>query len=100
MYNNRRNRKDGNFLGCFECGNSDHYVADCPKKKGKNDYVKRNDYNEKYDSYNRFDKKKKNHYSRREKASRKIKKAITRACVASLSDVNFSSSSGGSSSSE
>ena len=100
MYNNRRDRKGGNSRGCFECGDSDHYVADCPKKKGKNDYVKRNDYSKKYDSHNHFDNKKKNHYSRRDKASRKIKKAIARAYVAALSDVDFSSSSGGSSSSE
>ena len=91
MYNNCRDRKDDNFRRCFKCGDLDHYIADCPKKKGKNDYVKRNDYSEKYDSHNRFDNKKKNHFSRQDKTSRKIKKAIARACVAALSDVDFSS---------
>ena len=100
MYNNRRDRKGGNSRGCFECGDSDHYVADCPKKKGKNEYVKRNDYSKKYDSHNRFDNKKTNHFSRRDKTSRKIKKAIACACVAVLNDVDFSSSDGDSLSSE
>ena len=95
MYNNHRDRKGGNSRRCFECGDPDHYIADCPKKKGKNNYVKRNDYNEKYDSHNHFNNnKKKNHFSRWDKTSRKIKKAIARACVATLNDVDFSSSSG------
>ena len=38
--------------------------------------------------------------ARKFKASRKIKKAIARACIVALSDVDFSSSSGDSSSSE
>ena len=75
-------------------------IAECPKKKGKNDYVKRNDYSKKYDSHNCFDNNKNNHVSRRDKTSRKIKKPIARACVAALSDVDFSSSGGDSSSSE
>ena len=94
MYNNRRDRKGGNSHRCFECGDPDQYIADCPKKKGKNDYVKRNDYSKKYDSLNRFDNKKKNHVSRRDKTSRKIKKTIAHACVVALSDVDFSSSDG------
>jgi hypothetical protein len=35
--------------GCFECGNTTHFIADCPKRKkldscNKYDYIKRNDY--------------------------------------------------------
>jgi hypothetical protein len=35
--------------GCFECGDSTRFIADCPKKKklnssNKYDYTKRNDY--------------------------------------------------------
>jgi hypothetical protein len=36
--------------GCFECGDSTHFIVDCPKKKkldsssNKYDYTKRNDY--------------------------------------------------------
>jgi hypothetical protein len=37
--------------GCFECGDTTHFIADCPKRKkldsssNKYDYTKRNDYN-------------------------------------------------------
>jgi hypothetical protein len=35
--------------GCFECGDTTHFIADCPKRKkldssNKYDYTKRNDY--------------------------------------------------------
>ena len=100
MYNNCRDRKGGNSYRCVECSDPDHYVTYCPKTNGKNNYVKRNDYTQKYDSHSRFDNKKKSHFSRRDKTSRKIKKVIARACVAALSDVDFSSSGGDSLSSE
>jgi hypothetical protein len=37
--------------GCFECGDTTHFIADCPKRKkldsssNKYDYTKKNDYN-------------------------------------------------------
>jgi hypothetical protein len=52
--------------GCFECGDTTHFIADCPKRKkldsssNKYDYTKRNDYNNGDDKKYRFgDKKKK-----------------------------------------
>jgi hypothetical protein len=41
----RRSPKD-----CFECGDTTHFIADCPKRKkldssNKYDYTKQNDYN-------------------------------------------------------
>jgi hypothetical protein len=36
--------------GCFECGDTTHFIADCPKRKkldsfpNKYDYTKQNDY--------------------------------------------------------
>jgi hypothetical protein len=70
-----RRRSSQNFRSCIECGNTTHFITDCPKRK-KYDYSNKKDYKKK----NRFgDKKKKN-----------IKKIVSRACAA-LSDFDFSS---------
>jgi hypothetical protein len=52
--------------GCFECGDTTHFIADCPKRKkldssNKYDYTKRNDYSKGDDKkkYYSGDKKKK-----------------------------------------
>jgi hypothetical protein len=53
--------------GCFECEDTTHFIADCPKRKNldsssnKYDYTKRNDYNRGNDKkkYRFRDKKKK-----------------------------------------
>jgi hypothetical protein len=53
--------------GCFECGDTTHFIADCPKRKkldsssNKYDYIKRNDYNKSNDTkkYRSGDNKKK-----------------------------------------
>jgi hypothetical protein len=43
-------RKERSPRGCFECGDTTHFIADCPKRKkidscsNKYDYTKRNDY--------------------------------------------------------
>jgi hypothetical protein len=41
--------------GCFECGDTTHFIADCPKRKkfdsfNEYDYANRNDYNNKGDN--------------------------------------------------
>jgi hypothetical protein len=64
--------------GCFECGNTTHFIVDCLKWKkldssNKYDYINRN-------NYNKSEKKKK----------KKFQKIMSRACVA-LSDFDFSS---------
>jgi hypothetical protein len=72
--------------GCFECGNTTHFITDCPKRKkldsssNKYDYTKRNDYSKGDDKkmYRFGDKKK------------KFQKMMSRAC-ATLSDLDFSS---------
>jgi hypothetical protein len=71
--------------GCFECGDTTHFIANCPKRKkldsssNKYDYTKRNDYNKDDDKKKyRFGDKKKFH------------KMMSRACAA-LSDLDFSS---------
>jgi hypothetical protein len=74
--------------GSFECGDTTHFIADCPKRKkfgsssNKYDYTKRNDYSKGDDTekYHFGDKKKK----------KKLKKMMSQVCVA-LSDLDFSS---------
>jgi hypothetical protein len=50
--------------GCFECGDTTHFIADCPKRKNldssnKYDYTKRNDKSKGDDKKYRFREKKK-----------------------------------------
>jgi hypothetical protein len=71
--------------GCFECGDTTHFIADCPKWKelnssNKYNYTKRND-------YNKDDDRKKHRFRDKKK---KLQKIMSRACAA-LSDFNFSS---------
>jgi hypothetical protein len=78
MFQKERRR---NSLGCFECGDTTHFITDWPKRK-KYDYSNKNDYNNKNDY-------KKNNCLR-DKKKRNIKKIMSRAC-ASLSDFDFPS---------
>jgi hypothetical protein len=69
--------------GCFECGDTTHFMTDCLKRKkldssNKYDYTKRNDYSKGDDKKKyRFEDKKKN-----------LQKMMSRAC-ATLSDLDF-----------
>jgi hypothetical protein len=73
--------------GCFECGDTTHFIADCPKRKkldnssNKYNYTKRND-------YNKCDNKKK--YRSGDNKKKKFQKMISQTC-ATLSDLDFSS---------
>jgi hypothetical protein len=57
--------------GCFECGDTTHFIADCPKRKkldsssNKYDYTKRND-------YSKDDDKKKYHFGDKKKKFQKM----------------------------
>jgi hypothetical protein len=72
--------------GCFECGDTTHFIADCPKRKkldsssNKYDYTKRND-------YSKDDNKKKYRFGDKKK---KFQKMMSRACAA-ISDLDFPS---------
>jgi hypothetical protein len=72
--------------GCFEFGDTTHFITDCPKRKrfdssNKYDYTNRNDYSKgNNNKKNRFKDKKKN----------KFQKIMSRVCAA-LSDFDFSS---------
>jgi hypothetical protein len=72
--------------GCFECGDTTHFIADCPKRKkldpsNKYDYTKQND-------YSKDDDKKK--YRFRDRKKKKFQKMMSQACDA-LSDNSPSS---------
>jgi hypothetical protein len=83
LYKFRKERRRSH-RGCFECGDTTHFITDCPKGKkfdsfNKYDYTNQNDYSNKgdYKEKNRFEDKKK-----------KFQKIISRACAA-LSDFGF-----------
>jgi hypothetical protein len=65
--------------GCFECDDTTHFIADCPKRK-KFDSSNKYNYNNRNDSCDKGGGKKK----------KKFQKMMSRACAA-LSDLNFSS---------
>jgi hypothetical protein len=73
--------------GCFECGDTSHFIVDCPNRKkldsssNKYDYTKQNDYNK--------DGGKKKHHFGNMKKKKKFQKMMSRACAV-LSDLDFS----------
>jgi hypothetical protein len=73
--------------GCFECGNTTHFITDCPKQK-KLDSSNKYNYNNRNDSRDKGDDKKKYHFG--DKKKKKFQKMMSRACAA-LSDLDFSS---------
>jgi hypothetical protein len=72
--------------GCFECGDTTHFIADCPKRK-KFDSSNKYNYNNQNDSSDKGEGKKK--YRFRDK-KKKFQKMMSRACAA-LIDHDFSS---------
>jgi hypothetical protein len=73
-------------MGCFECGDTTHFITDCPKRK-KFDSSNKYDYTNQNDSSNKGDNNKKYHFGDKKK---KFQKIMSRACAA-LSDFDFSS---------
>jgi hypothetical protein len=73
--------------GCFECGDTTHFITDCPKRK-KIDSSNKYNYNNRNDSSDKGKGKKKYHF-RDKKTKKKFQKMMSRAC-ATLSDL-FSS---------
>jgi hypothetical protein len=72
--------------GCFECGDTTHFIADCPKRK-KFDFSNKYNYNNRNESSDKGEDKKKYHFGDKKK---KFQKMVSRACAA-LSDLDFSS---------
>jgi hypothetical protein len=73
--------------GFFECGDTTHFIADCLKRK-KFDSSNKYNYNNRDDSSDKGEGKKKYHFGYKKK--KKFQKMMSRACAA-LSDLNFSS---------
>jgi hypothetical protein len=75
--------------GCFECGDTTHFIADCPKRKKFDSSNKYNyNYNNQNDSSDKGDDKKKYRFG--DKKKKKLQKMMSRACAA-LSNLDFSS---------
>jgi hypothetical protein len=73
---------------CFECGDTTHFIAYCPKRKKLDSSFKRYDYTKRND-YSKGDDEKKYRFGDKKK-KKKFQKMMSRACSA-LSDLDFSS---------
>jgi hypothetical protein len=73
--------------GCFECSDTTHFIADCPKQKKLDSSSNKYKYNNHNDSSDKDGDKKKYHFGDKKK---KFQKMISRVC-ATLSDLDFSS---------
>jgi hypothetical protein len=74
--------------GYFECGDTTHFIADCPKRK-KFDSSNKYNYNNRNNSSDKGEGKKKYRFGDKKK-KKKFQKMMSRACAA-LSDLEFSS---------
>jgi hypothetical protein len=72
--------------GCFECGDTTYFIANCPKRKKLDSSNKYNN-NSRNDSSNKSNDQKKYHFG--DKKKKKFQKIMSRACAA-LSDFDFS----------
>jgi hypothetical protein len=83
-----RKERRRSHRGYFKCGDTAHFITDCPKRKkldsssNKYNYTKQNDYSKGDD--------KKKYRFRDKKKKKKFQKMMSRACAA-LSDLDFSS---------
>jgi hypothetical protein len=74
--------------GCFECGDTTHFITGCPKRKKLDSSSNKYDYT-KWNDYSKGDDKKKYRF-RDKKKKKKFQKMMSRACAA-LRDLDISS---------
>jgi hypothetical protein len=75
--------------GCFKCGDTTHFIVDCPKRKKLNSSSNKYNYNNRNDSSDKGEGKKKYCFEDNNN-NKKFQKMISQACAA-LSDLDFSS---------
>jgi hypothetical protein len=75
--------------GCFECGDTTHFIVDCSKRKKLDSSSNKYNYNNRNDSSNKGEGRKKYRFG--DKKKKRFQKMMSRACAA-LSDLDFSSS--------
>jgi hypothetical protein len=73
--------------GCFNCGDTTHFIIDCPKRKKLDSSSNKYDYT-KWNDYRKGDNKKKHRFGDEKK--KKFQKMMSRAC-AGLNDLDFPS---------
>jgi hypothetical protein len=73
----------------FECGDTTHFIADCPKRKKLDSSSNKYNYNNRNNSRDKGEDKKKYRF-RDKKKKKKFQKMMSQACAA-LSDLDFSS---------
>jgi hypothetical protein len=73
--------------GCFECGDTTHFIPDCPKRKKLDSSSNKYNYTNRNDSSSKGDDKK---YHFGDKKKKKFQKMMSRACAA-LRGLDFSS---------
>jgi hypothetical protein len=73
--------------GCFECGDTTHFIVNCPKRKKLDSSSNKYNYNNRNDSSDKSEGKKKYRFGDNNK--KKFQKMMSRACAA-LSDLHFS----------
>ncbi|WVZ89992.1 hypothetical protein U9M48_036332 [Paspalum notatum var. saurae] len=74
IYSNRMSRRRGEKLQCYECGKTDHFIADCPQRRvqekystGKSDHKYKGEYtSDKKNGKYKGNKKKQPYFSKRE----------------------------------
>jgi hypothetical protein len=80
-----RKERRRSLRGCFECGDTTHFIADCSKRK-KFDSTNKYNYNNRNDSSDKGEGKKKYYFGDK----KKFQKMMSQACAV-LSDLDFSS---------
>jgi hypothetical protein len=74
--------------GCFECGDTTHFITDCPKRKKLDSSSNKYNYNNRNDSSDKGEGKK--YCFGDKKKKKRFQKMMSQACAA-LSDLDFSS---------